>query len=102
MKNQYFGDSRDYFKYEVIDRLASDLDDIVTLTCLWMLTPSDATGHGQIRFVPSPHLPELTKFFRERLEPRNEEQCRVSEMATYFSPRPFHFVSYGGFRRDLL
>jgi hypothetical protein len=26
MKNQYFGDGRDYLKYDVLDRLASELD----------------------------------------------------------------------------
>jgi hypothetical protein len=66
MKNQYFGDAREYFKYDVLDRLASDLDGIRLLICLWMLTPSDDTTPGQVKFTPSPELWELTSFFSDR------------------------------------
>lgn len=44
MKNQYFGDRRDYFKYDVLERLATELHEVQRLTCLWMLTPPDGTG----------------------------------------------------------
>jgi hypothetical protein len=95
MKHQYFGDARDYLKYDVLDRLASDLRGIETLTCLWMLTPSDNTGQGQVAFVPDAELEELTAFFKERFTDPDSERRRVSEMANYFAPRPFSFVSYG-------
>jgi hypothetical protein len=44
VKQQYFGDARDYFKYDVLERLASDLGMIERLTCLWMLTAPTAPG----------------------------------------------------------
>ncbi len=65
MKNQDFGDARDYFKYDALERLATDLTHVDRLTCLWMLTPPDGTGQGKVPFVPDPELPELTAFFRE-------------------------------------
>ena len=93
MKNQYFGDARDYFKYDVLDRLACDLPEMHGLALLWMLTRSDRTDHGQVAFVPDPELPALTRFFHERLEPRDETRCRVSEMPLYFADRPFSTFS---------
>jgi hypothetical protein len=56
MKIQYFGDRRDYFKYDVLERLATDLDEVRQLTCLWMLTPPDGCGQGHVPFVPDPEL----------------------------------------------
>jgi hypothetical protein len=44
VKNQYFGDRRDYFKYDVLERLATDLPQVERLTCLWILTRPDSSG----------------------------------------------------------
>jgi hypothetical protein len=100
MKNQYFGDARDYFKYDLLDRLASDLPQVRTLALLWMLTGPDGKNHGQVAFVPDPELPELTRFFHERLDPRDDHRCRVSEMPLYFARRPFETYSYRDDRED--
>jgi hypothetical protein len=100
MKNQYFGEARDYFKYDVLDRLASDLDGIETLTCLWMLTRSDRSNQGKVTFVPDPELTNLTAFFHDRLDPRDDARCQVSEMAYFFADRPFRFFSYRDSRAD--
>ncbi len=100
MKQQYFGDARDYFKYDVLDRLASDLGSIERLTCLWMLTAPDRTGQGRVRFTDDPELPELTEFFRERLASDDPARRRVGEMRSYFASRPFALVSYRDDRED--
>lgn len=100
MKDQYFGDKRDYFTYDVLERLASDVPDIRQLTCVWMLTPPDATGQGRVPFVPDPELRELTAFFRSRLDSGDRNQTRVGEMRTYFEGRPFRFFSYRDDRED--
>jgi len=84
IKNQYFGDRREYFKYDVLERLATDLPELQQLTCLWMLTPPDGTGQGRVPFVPDPELPELTAFFRARLPRAIRGQTRVGEMSAYF------------------
>jgi hypothetical protein len=100
MKNQYFGDRRDYFKYDVLERLANDLADVDRLTSLWMLTRPDSSGQGRVPFVPDPELPELTAFFRERLDSEDAVRRRVTEMRTYFEGRPFRFFSYRDDRDD--
>jgi hypothetical protein len=100
VKNQYFGDKRDYFKYDVLERLAADMPDIQQLTCVWMLTPPDATGQGRVPFVPDPELPELTAFFRSRLGSGDPDQTRAGEMRAYFEGHPFRFFSYRDDRED--
>jgi len=100
VKQQYFGDARDYFKYDVLERLASDLGAIERLTCLWMLTAPDGTRQGQVPFTDDPELPELTEFFRERLVADDPAQRRVGEMRSYFANRPFALVSYRDDRED--
>ncbi|HEX8861909.1 MAG TPA: hypothetical protein VGC06_22960 [Actinomycetes bacterium] len=100
MKQQYFGDARDYFKYDVLDRLASDLAGIERLTCLWMLSAPDYTGQGRVPFTGDPELPELTEFFRERLASNDPARRRVGEMGSYFANRPFALVSYRDDRED--
>jgi hypothetical protein len=100
MKNQYFGDKRDYFKYDVLERLAADVPDIQQLTCVWMLTPSDTTGQGRVPFVADPELPELTAFIQSRLGSGDRDQTRVGEMRAYFEGRPFQFFSYRDDRED--
>ncbi len=94
LKNQYFGDARDYFKYDVLDRLATDLPGIEVLTCIWMLTRPDSSGEGQVRFIPDEELPALTAFFNERLSPLRGGRRHVSEMADFFATRPYDFYSY--------
>jgi len=100
MKNQYFGDRRDYFKYDVLERLAAELPGIERLTCLWMLTQPDRTGHGNVPFVPDTELPGLTEFFRTRVDSRDPERRRVGEMSQLFQGRPFVFFSYRDNRED--
>jgi hypothetical protein len=100
MKNQYFGDRRDYFKYDVLERLSTELPGLQRLTCLWMLTPPDGSGQGRVPFVPDPELPDLTRFFRRRLNSGDPRQTRVGEMGAYFVGRPFGFFSYRDDRED--
>jgi len=92
MKNQYFGDKRDYFKYGLLEALATGVYGIEQLTCLWMLTPPVANNDGRKAFVPHPKHARLAAFF---------EACRaagiadVAEMKAYFGNQGFRFFSYG-------
>lgn len=97
MKDQYFGDARDYFKYDVLESVLLADASLDQLTCLWMLTPPDATGQGRVPFVPDPELPELTRFFRERQDPTRR---RVAEMPTYLTRRGHRVFSYRDDRAD--
>jgi hypothetical protein len=47
VKNQYFGDRNDYFKYDLLIFLAEELAGIDKLSIIWMLTDKDSSGHGE-------------------------------------------------------
>jgi len=65
VKNQYFGDARDYFKYDVLESILAADADFEQLTSIWMLSAPGQSGQGRVRFVPDPELPELTNFFHQ-------------------------------------
>ena len=46
MKEQYFADERDYFKYSILRHL---IDQEISCTVCWMMTPDDDGGDGQVR-----------------------------------------------------
>lgn len=46
MQNQYFGDKRDYFKYDLVIFLAKHLPGVQRFTFIPMLTKDDGSGHG--------------------------------------------------------
>jgi hypothetical protein len=46
MKNQYFGDTRDLFKYDLILQVMGGIPSIRSLTFIPMLTPDDESTHG--------------------------------------------------------
>jgi len=48
MKNQYFGDTRDLFKYDLIIHLLKSLEPKMRLTFIPMLTENDHKTHGNI------------------------------------------------------
>ena len=47
MKNQYFGDKRDYFKWNLILALTETQGSNKSLVYLPMLTPHDSTQEGR-------------------------------------------------------
>jgi len=47
MKNQYFGDTRDLFKYDIIQHLYTELSPIERILFIPMLTPDDTLNHGK-------------------------------------------------------
>jgi hypothetical protein len=82
VKNQYCWDDRDYFKYDVLDSLRSELSPHQRLTCLWMLTPDDGGSHGQEPYRPDPGLTRLTALFQSRLATGRKD---VRDLREYFA-----------------
>ena len=92
MKDQYFGDARDYFKYHLLEELIASLPAVNQLLCLWMLTPPDQTNEGNVPFVESQELPELTSFLRGHVDSGDR---RVRHMRDYFSMRGIKYTPWG-------
>ena len=82
MKNQYFGDRRDLFKFDLLlDLMASGR--FRQLTYVPMLNQPDSTGEGQLaRRDAAGHRPELFEFLSER---RVAHQLDILHWRRYFS-----------------
>ena len=89
VKDQYFGDARDYLKYQLLEALAG-LPKVARLTCVWMLTSPDATGQGDVRLVEDSTQPGPTEFLQEH---RNDRA--VYHLREYFRDRRVAYVPYG-------
>ncbi len=65
MKNQYFGDKRDLFKYDLWLHIAERGEGITSLTFIPMLTPDDPTNQGgQLPKRAGPYREELYEFLK--------------------------------------
>ena len=53
MKNQYFADKRDFFKYDLLLHLMACGLGFDQLLMAWWLTPDDQTGDGEVRDYPA-------------------------------------------------
>lgn len=91
VKNQFFGDKRDYFKYSLLEHLLSGITELTQLTCAWMLTTPSANSHGNLSLVPCRGYEELATFLTEA---RHAGRRDVREIARYYSSR-CRFNSYG-------
>jgi len=92
MKDQYFGDARDYLKYEVLEELLVSIPRLQRLLCLWMLTPPDDSGEGNVRFATRPELPEITTFLNRHIHSGDR---RIKHMRSYFRERGIEYFPWG-------
>jgi hypothetical protein len=92
MKNQFFGDKRDYFKYALLEAMMEGIPSLRQLTCVWMLTEGRPNRHGNQKLVPVHRSEALADFLTDR---RNQGRLDVREIGVYFSGRPYAFNSYG-------
>ena len=100
MKNQYFGDIKDYRKFGILRVLEKAG---IKIGVCWMLTPSDGSGHGGCVCYKNGADSELHEFLQGCIHAnkRNIKELENSEMlrhARYFSDCLPVFV--GGERRD--
>ncbi|MFH1873253.1 MAG: nucleotidyltransferase family protein [Pseudomonadota bacterium] len=95
MKNQYFGDKRDLFKFDLLlDLMASGR--FGQLSYVPMLTPVDSTREGQLaRSAAVGHRQELFEFLAER---RSSQKLDIRNWRDFFA-RDKGFV-YRAYRDD--
>jgi hypothetical protein len=89
MKDQYFGDKRDYFKYDLMIFLAQMLPGIQRFTFIPMLTCNDGLGHGgKTNFAQAGGKPALYMFLQKCV---NEQRRSVAQLRTFFAEHRFKF-----------
>ncbi len=92
MKNQYFADKRDYFKWDFLEDLLNGCPELKTFTNITMLTPADDSKEGNLKeYGPGHRGAELYKFLQDCLKKRKRT---VFEMRRYFQGKPFEYYPH--------
>jgi hypothetical protein len=94
MKNQYFADRNDYFKYDLLIFLAEQLT-VQRLSVVWMLTENDGSNDGgKTEYVRGAGDSRLFRFLRNSLDTGVRNVDRINE---YFKDTDYGFAycSYG-------
>jgi hypothetical protein len=82
VKNQYFGDRNDYFKYDLLIFLAEALARIKRLSAIWMLTQDDgSTDGGGTNYRRGAGNRDLFRFLQANLA----EHRQVSKLKEHFN-----------------
>jgi hypothetical protein len=93
MKNQYFADKRDFFKWDFLEDLLAGCPGLATFVNVVMLTPPDDSREGNLKgYACGDRREPLFRFLQECLA--NGKQ-NVSEMRTYFRGKPFAYYPHG-------
>lgn len=92
MKNQYFGDKRDLFKFSLLEALGRGIPTVNQLTCIWLLTPPSPNNDGNRHFREDETGSSLAVFLRQCVASGRRD---VRELARYMAGRPVAYFSYG-------
>src|SRR5205809_3305331 len=92
MKNQYFGDKRDLFKFTLLETLVDEIPGIEALTCVWLLTPPATNNDGSRHFRAQTAQSELGAFLKRCLDAGQRD---VRQFAQYMNGRRARYVSFG-------
>jgi hypothetical protein len=89
LKNQYFADRNDYFKYDLAIFLCEQLSGIKRFTFIPMLTINDGSGDGGlIDYRQGAGRSDLYRFLRESIKKKRRQVSRLRE---YFGGNGFQF-----------
>lgn len=97
MKNQYFGDNRDLFKYDLILQVIRGIDSINHFTFIPMLTENDDTKQGgernRLKAKLSKKNKELIRFLDEF---ENESKRDIKHLKSFFGKQDIEMTIYYG------
>ncbi len=97
MKNQFFGDKNDYFKYDLLLDVLEGLS-LPKLTFVPMLTPNDGSSYGgKVEYEQGKRRRVLYEFLQACVR---EGRRNINELARFFERYPFEFKPYHAERSD--
>ncbi len=92
MKDQYFADKRDFFKWDFLEDLLDGCPALKSFTNITMLTPPDDSREGNLNaYEPSHRREQLYKFLQGCL---TDGKQKVSEMQRYFQGKRFSYYPH--------
>ena len=95
MKNQYFGDTRDLFKYDLALHVLESTG-LSRFTFIPMLTPDDSTTDGGLVDLSKGAAGTQNKALCDFLEACTDEGRRdIRELEGFFSSTPYEILIYG-------
>lgn len=95
MKNQYFGDIKDLFKYDIVEWMIRKLPSLDRFTFITMLTPNDSRGDGN-RLNYNERAGSLNEKLVDRLKGCIDAGKRnVSEIRPYYAEQGIGIYIYG-------
>lgn len=98
MKNQFFADRNDYFKYDLIISLSEGLPGIHRFTLVPMLTPNNSSSHGnQTKYPQGNRRTNLYAFLQECLRASSRD---ITELHKFFCSHSYPFV-YSPYAEDI-
>lgn len=97
MKNQFFGDNKDLFTYDLILKVISKIDAITHLAIIPMLTENDGTGHGnkvsRNKAKAGTDNKELIAFLDECV---NQDRRDIRQLEGFFAKHAIETTIYCG------
>jgi hypothetical protein len=92
MKDQYFADKRDFFKWDFLEDILDGCAELKYFTNITMLTRPDDSREGNFKvYEASDGRKQLYDFLQRCLA---DGKQRVSEMQTYFQRKRFGYYAY--------
>jgi hypothetical protein len=92
VKDQYFADKRDFFKWDFLEDLLDGCTELESFTNITMLTPPDGSREGDLKtYEPGHRRKQLYDFLQGCLKGGRR---RVSEMRTYFQCKRFSYYPH--------
>ena len=91
MKNQYFGDKRDLFKFDLVLHVMESVVGLNKFTYIPMLTPDDDRAGGRLTNYPRGYCRKgLFDFLQESVEGNRN----IQRLREFFKKRPFAYNPY--------
>ncbi len=91
MKNQYFGDRNDFFKYDLVLELIERSEFLNTFTFIPMLTENDETNDGKYIYYDYSRRPDLGRFLRKCIVHSNRS---IQNLKSYMKEANINYIPY--------
>ncbi|TET40706.1 MAG: hypothetical protein E3J65_00355 [Dehalococcoidia bacterium] len=95
MKNQYFGDRNDFFKYDLVLTLIEKIDNLKCFTFIPMLTQDDGSGDGGLVNYEGSRRRELDDFLKSCIKKSNRN---IKNLRSFMSG--YKHIEYHPYRDD--
>jgi hypothetical protein len=95
MKNQYFGDRNDFFKYDLVLNLIEKIENLKCFTFIPMLTEDDGSSDGALTIYNGSRRKELDDFLKDCIK---KSDRKVKNLRSFMSK--YEQIEYRPYKDD--